>query len=529
MLRFAAGLWLGSCLFVFAAHAAQPLQPGVPQAAWLGGDALEYSLDLRAGDAVWLEVIQHGADARVSVRAPDGIEIYAMDNLFNAHGPEWVEFTAPADGLHTLRLTLSHVAAPRGIIELQWRQLRDAAAAAQLAQLQARQDEQALEWMRAAAWPLDGDHPALPAADLQPLAKTLAEARLVGLGEAAHGSAAFARMKHRLLMQLVREHRFKAVMLEWSPAEVAVVDQWLQTGSGTLEAHMRGLGWVWRNAEMRDLFLALREHNLKHPRQPVRLYGVDTANPRSTLLAAAKLLSDDDEAADIAASLRAAQVGQELLQESAQKLLRVAGRCQPDCAEGRRYARAAAAALEVESLPEPQSAALRDQTLATQALTLLDQMGPGARAVFWAHNNHVARVAYGSQAAPPAGAHLARALGRDYLAAGLLFERGSLRSLDPLAQKLENFELPPAPESSLEGWLARVGLPVAAWDLRRLPRRSAATPAFERERSTRSIGAAYIADDAAAAYARLRPLQAFDLLIYIRNSQTPGALLMPEE
>ncbi len=54
-----------------------------------------------------------------------------------------------------------------------------------------------LDWMRANAVPLAGVESGHGTADLQPLAAALGEARIIGLGEATHGSREFFQLKHR--------------------------------------------------------------------------------------------------------------------------------------------------------------------------------------------------------------------------------------------------------------------------------------------------------------------------------------------
>ena len=75
-----------------------------------------------------------------------------------------------------------------------------------------------VQWMRSAAHPLSAIAPGNGFADLRPLDELIGNARVVGLGEAAHGVSEFFTLKHRLIEYLVVEHGFTAITWEDSYA-----------------------------------------------------------------------------------------------------------------------------------------------------------------------------------------------------------------------------------------------------------------------------------------------------------------------
>jgi erythromycin esterase-like protein len=123
------------------------------------------------------------------------------------------------------------------------------------------------------------------ATDYDPLIGSIGDARFVLLGEATHGTHEFYRERARISMRLVREQRFRAVVIEadWPDA-------------GRVNRYVRGLGvdasaeaalsdfadfprWMWRNAEFRDFVEELRAHNASlPPSQQVGVYGMDVYN-----------------------------------------------------------------------------------------------------------------------------------------------------------------------------------------------------------------------------------------------------------
>ena len=74
------------------------------------------------------------------------------------------------------------------------------------------QVEAVTKWLSGNVIPLKTVEAGHGFADLQPLKKVLKSARLVGLGEATHGSREFFQMKHRMLEFLVKEMGFNATL-----------------------------------------------------------------------------------------------------------------------------------------------------------------------------------------------------------------------------------------------------------------------------------------------------------------------------
>lgn len=79
------------------------------------------------------------------------------------------------------------------------------------------------QWLRARAMSLD---------DLTPLRIALNGVRVVGLGEATHGSREFFLIRHRLLEFLVEELGFTTLAVEAGASASRAVDDYVQGGSG---------------------------------------------------------------------------------------------------------------------------------------------------------------------------------------------------------------------------------------------------------------------------------------------------------
>lgn len=114
--------------------------------------------------------------------------------------------------------------------------------------------------------------------DLRPLKPVIGAARVVALGEPAHGAHEPLAFRNRLFRYLVEELGFTAIALESGLPESRALFDFVAGGPGTAEQVARenlsfGFGTFQENAE---LVQWIREYNAdaSHPRK-VRIYGID--------------------------------------------------------------------------------------------------------------------------------------------------------------------------------------------------------------------------------------------------------------
>jgi erythromycin esterase len=143
------------------------------------------------------------------------------------------------------------------------------------------------EWLGRRAVALSGLTPGSGTADLRPFADALAGVRVIGLGEATHGSRELSLLKHRLLEFLVTELGFTVLAMEASVAAAVAVDAYVRHGEGDPAAALRGLGfWTLHTAELLAVLRWLREHNRTAPAAArVSFAGIDPQYPAASLAA----------------------------------------------------------------------------------------------------------------------------------------------------------------------------------------------------------------------------------------------------
>jgi erythromycin esterase len=356
-------------------------------------------------------------------------------------------------------------------------------------------------WLRQNAIPLPHIEAGDGFADLQPLKSILKDVKVVGLGEATHGTREFFQIKHRLLEFLVVEMGFNAFALEASYAACQPINDYVLHGRGDRATVLTGQGYIpWDTEEFSEMLDWLRAYNQGVPAESkVKFYGVDLWRNeigRAAVLAYLRQVAPGEVAA--AESLFRVLATEEAkwprrIDEESRRTLRqvlpqlqvlidhltahedeFARRSSPaDLGHALRYARvmqqwivANTAEVQVQS---------RSPFMAENLVYLLDQEKPGTRYVVWAHNGHV-----GMGQDWRFGCRLREQYGQGYYAFGFEFNQGSFQSRTELSDTvlgdLKAISLPPAPERSLPWHLSHTNIGNLVFDLRA----PAGDPAVER-------------------------------------------------
>ena len=404
-------------------------------------------------------------------------------------------------------------------------------------------------WLQSNAAPLSQVDPLASLDDLEPLRQMVGDARVVALGEATHGTREFFRMKHRLLRFLVERMGFSAFAIEATWPEANRIDRYVRTGEGDPEVLLSGLYfWTWNTSEVLDMIRWMRAHNSAGG--SVGFYGFDmqypgmaidnvrrfirTVDPRATA-------EFDEHLACLATYANDARGqfpyggngyrGQNQAQrDSCLADLRwvegtIVSRRDPYATrtsetEWARAARSARVALQYEQMASSRES--RDAAMAENARWLLEQLGPQAKIVLWAHNGHVGNYD-GSM-----GSLLRQQLGSQLFVMGFDFARGSftgVRMSGSTSLSLETLTADEPLASSYEQQFSAAGMPAFLLDLRGRGNQGEDSAWLAGPRSFRSIGCCY--DPAAPGNYWMRETRLpalFDAVTFFETS-TPSAVL----
>jgi erythromycin esterase len=399
-------------------------------------------------------------------------------------------------------------------------------------------------WVRQRSLPFDTDDPAAPSADLLPVKAMVGSARVVALGEGTHGSAEFFRMKHRLLRLLVEEMGFTAFGIEASFPDTEPINDYVLFGQGDARQALAGQGfWTWRAEEVLAMVQWMREYNRLHG-PALSFRGFDMQNPPSSMEAVVRYLEGIDPAAaaraaglyrpfqayfgedggagyrtapgDVKAQVRG-NLAEVVSLLAAEESRYVAASSRTAFADALHNARLVQQGESFHSVTVNEGSAVRDAAMAENALWLLDEAGPQARIVLWAHNYHVQKdVGW----ANTMGVALDRRLGAQMRVLGFAFGQGACTAIDITATPLvpRPLNVPRPFTGSYEEMFSRTGRPRFLLDMRGLSPGTPGPDWLMAGHPHRVVGAYYDPARPDGYFTSVRLDRLFDVLVYFENT-----------
>lgn len=393
--------------------------------------------------------------------------------------------------------------------------------------------------LAAAAQPLRTVQAAGPMDDLAVLDPIVRGARIVGLGEATHGTREVFQLKHRLLAYLVERHGVRVLAFEENSVATREIDRYIKGGPGTPEQALRRAMMVWRTEEIRDMVVWLRSHNQRAAAADrVSVVGVDvqdlSAEAEGILAALERLDPDLARTATPAFALiddtDAYGSGTDAARDACRDALAAVA------AKLRAQAAAVAGPREVARLIfdaetavkreaglrawlEPDGRPGRDAQMAERMQFVADHDFPRAQVALWAHNMHVGVLD------DSMGARLRARYDRGYAVLGTAVGLGEVRAVN--VDDLRGFTpmpLAPLAPTQLEAALHAVGKPIFALDVRPRSGSEAWRKALLEPTGMSAIGASY------SHKKPTRPVTvgaAFDAMLYLDRTQASRMLAAP--
>lgn len=136
-----------------------------------------------------------------------------------------------------------------------------------------------VDWLRKQAIRLNTAEARHGFADMKPLKRVIANARIVSLGEATHGTREFFQLKHRMLEFLATEMGFTIFSIEANMPEAYRLNEFVLTGKGDPAQLLKGMYfWTWNTEEVLDMIRWMRDFN-KSGKGRVEFTGFDMQTP----------------------------------------------------------------------------------------------------------------------------------------------------------------------------------------------------------------------------------------------------------
>jgi erythromycin esterase len=414
------------------------------------GEIHEYTLHLRRGESVQAVVRQQGVDVVVELRDPSGKLLDIIDGPTGRSGDEQLEILASATGDYALRIRPYDKNEPAGKYTIRVEPIRNVAATRDLLRQRRQAREQAAAWLRVRSGSIE--------------TAKLRRARVVGIGEATHGSRELGDARVALTRRLVESEGYRTIAIEASVDRMAASEV---------------VGWIGRRTQQ-DVIRWVATWNASHPNDRVRIIAVDAQdNARSRAVlrsflheaygdsiltrwnAAEKELAAADEQTPVFGDSDVDPAVRQFLFEILSNLtldqtILEARHGRDAFNAARRAATILAQFADFNAGARNSISHSRDWYMAANVL----EAASTSRVVYWAHNAHVAAPENGRTT----GAILRGAIGCDYLPIAITFgEGGFLAQLpnDP-EDRLMATTLPAAPDETIESVLASTTF--TTWD-----------------------------------------------------------------
>ena len=360
--------------------------------------------------------------------------------------------------------------------------------------------------------------------------RRVGDARVVGLGEATHGTDEFYRVRAHLTRALIEEAgvRVVAVEADWPDAErVDAYVRHREPAEAEWEAFGRFPSWMWRNEAVRDFVEWLRAWNAGRPEADrAGFFGLDLYSLYTSIHEVLRYLDAHDaelaadarlrygclmpfegEPADYGRALALARYDdcredvsallQSLLRRRIAQTAGAHGRAPGDfpyfdAVQNAQVVRDAEAYYREMFVGGANTWNLRDTHMVATLQAILEHVGPEARAVVWAHNSHLGDAAatqMGQRGEINVGHLCRRAFGEAAYLVGFGTHAGTVFAADSWGAEGEVMRVRPSHPESYEGVGHASGLGRFTLPLRTAP--GALRDELGRPRLERAIGVIY--------------------------------------
>ena len=352
-----------------------------------------------------------------------------------------------------------------------------------------------------------------------------ADAKLILLGEASHGTSEFYKARAAITRRLIEKHGFNIVAVEADWPDAARIDRHVRHHAhepSSEEAFARFPAWMWRNVDVSDFVEWLREHNEHQPAEArTEFRGLDIYSLGSSMAAVLAYLDRVDPGEAKAARRRfgcltpwqddpasygraALHLGRSPCEEGVLAELRSLldrrltyvrrdGDSFFDAAQNARVVRAAEQYYRLMYRSSRESWNLRDRHMFDTLVRLLAARGGDAKAVVWAHNSHVgnaAATAMGWQGEFNIGESCRAAFGDSAVLIGFGTDRGTVAAASDWDGPMEVKKVIPARPDSYERVFRQAFLERSLTDWRS-GQKSELRDVLSKHRLERAIGVVY--------------------------------------
>jgi len=359
-------------------------------------------------------------------------------------------------------------------------------------------------------------------------------ARIIGVGEATHGTHEFFALKQRIIQEISAVHPDLVVAVEANMPEAALMNDYVSQGKGDPKALLRGMYcWCFKTEEMLSLVNWMREEN-RSRKAHLEFAGFDMQNVSLPMAQVKAYLSQHNaqsaaKADQIYGKVQVIQSAPQPTDPAVLNSLITDSRwieTLVSSAPGKRNTQqlwaARMAHLVTQYLLMNSGQQSRDESMA-ENVEWIASRNRKALVVVWAHNGH---ITYDGDAYVSMGTKLRGFYGTRLFTFGFAFDQGSFNAVSE-SNRVASFSVGPAPPDTLDDALAQVGSDAFILDLRAVPNFGPAFQWANAEHASRNIGGQYKDEDDPSSIVSVPIVRRFDAIVFVKR--TSAAVPLPRE
>ena len=266
------------------------------------------------------------------------------------------------------------------------------------------------------------------------LNKPALNSKLIGLGEATHGTKEFSEIKSDIVKILVTHYNYKYFILEAGFTDCIKINEFIQNKSDDSLNLFKGLPWPWATTEFYDILVWMRNYNFNQ-KEPINFFGADVGN-KGSIKFYKNQFSDTlsksfvNNLIDIYAdTLKSTKYKITLLNTLRKSIPKIDNFID---------------SIKMTNIFETLQSLLlkggarykfRENTFANLTIKIIDHYSPNSKFIIWAHNSHISKY---SNSRKSVGYFLTKHYSEKYTNFLFEFKKGTFRAVDTDSNRYEN-------------------------------------------------------------------------------------------
>lgn len=363
------------------------------------------------------------------------------------------------------------------------------------------------------------------------LLKILDGKKVIGIGEATHGTKDFIDLRLSLIKNLVENLNYKLIVVECDYSSTLAINEYICYDKGTLKTALKSMGfWMFDNNDFIPTVEWLKAYNKSQPQiDKVRFYGCDMQAPLiindisdgKTILNK-PLSSDGMESLKILNNFSKTKLSKYELDKLYKLKLEINLQIQEVSAPETIINGLETIIQRIDHRiigPGKDQYEFRDKAMATNFDRIYKQAG-GCKTVLLAHNLHVGKVSNQPGLKVSLGGELSKKYGVSYYALGTTFYSGNVSAIDRDSKKFKTFYVEQNNKKFIEYIFNRLEKNNFLLDFKNINQDSDIDSWLRKPISIRNIGAAFSlsnSDDENTSRS-IVPYETYDGIIFLKNT-----------